>query len=567
MRSAVIASREVLADDYVPYVGHIANDTVLLDDGSMLAMFRVTGRAWETADPDDIKAWQRQLNVLCRNIISDRLVLSVHIVRTSGSSESYPPASFRSEFSRRLDAAYRAKMVTQLYRNEMFLSVLRRPASVAGHRLTAWVARKRKVATVGEDESNRHLQDVIRILKADLDPYGIMPLGLRAEGNVTFSEIGEALALILTGEHRRVPIVTGRLGRAIHSGRIIFGHEALEIRHDGMSKFAACLGLCEYPSQTWPGQLGRLLRAPYYFSLTQSLAFLAKSDAHGTLTRKQNQLVAANDKAYSQRDALVEAADQLENGDFVMGSHHLTMTVFADAVQQLTAVVPHARSDLADCGAVVAREDLGLEATFWSQLPGNSRLRTRPGVISSMNWCGLAPLHGYPEGREKGYWGDPIAMFRTAAGTPYRFHFHVNDIGNSVMFGPTGSGKTVLLLFALAQAERAGAQVVFFDKDSGGEILTRAVGGSYLRLPSGKPTGLAPLRALASTPEDVAFLTRWVGGLIEAGGHKLRPDDVRRIRQGAMAMLRLEPADRSMSEFRAFLGHADMEGAGAHLAK
>jgi hypothetical protein len=33
MRNAVI-SREVLADEYVPYMGHIANDTVLLDDGS-----------------------------------------------------------------------------------------------------------------------------------------------------------------------------------------------------------------------------------------------------------------------------------------------------------------------------------------------------------------------------------------------------------------------------------------------------------------------------------------------------------------------------------------------------
>ena len=33
MGNAVI-SREVLADEYVPYMGHIANDTVLLDDGS-----------------------------------------------------------------------------------------------------------------------------------------------------------------------------------------------------------------------------------------------------------------------------------------------------------------------------------------------------------------------------------------------------------------------------------------------------------------------------------------------------------------------------------------------------
>ena len=90
-------------------------------------------------------------------------------------------------------------------------------------------------------------------------------------------------------------------------------------------------------------------------------------------------MVAANDKAHSQIEGLVEAADQLASNVFVMGSHHLTLTVFADTMPALDRVVAQARSDLADSGAVVAREDLGLEAAFWSQLPGNARLRTRPG--------------------------------------------------------------------------------------------------------------------------------------------------------------------------------------------
>ena len=67
-------------------------------------------------------------------------------------------------------------------------------------------------------------------------------------------------------------------------------------------------------------------------------------------------------------------------------------------------------------------------------------------------------------------------MFRTTGGTPYLFHFHVADIGNIAMFGPTGSGKTTLLLFLLAQAEKLGVTTVFFDKDRGGEILSRALG-------------------------------------------------------------------------------------------
>jgi type IV secretion system protein VirB4 len=188
-------------------------------------------------------------------------------------------------------------------------------------------------------------------------------------------------------------------------------------------------------------------------------------------------------------------------------------------------------------------------------------------VISSRNWAGMAPLHGYPGGNVRGHWGAPVALFRTTGGTPYLFHFHVSDIGNIAMFGPTGSGKTTLLLFLLAQAEKLRAQTVFFDKDRGGEILSRALGGTYLVLPSGTPTGMAPLRALTDSPGDVEFLIGWVTNLITAGGYSVTPDDSRRIAQGVTSLLRLPPLHRSLSELRAFLGQRDAAGAGAHLER
>jgi type IV secretion system protein VirB4 len=566
MRDRVIKA-EVNADEYVPYVQHIAPGVVLLDDQSRMAMFRAPGRGWETADSDEVDAWQNQLNVLARNIASDRLILTVHLVRMAAADNAYPAGVFRTAFAERLDRAYRETVRRQLYRNEMFLAVLMRPPMVAGDRLGSWFARKRRRPAVSAQQMMQRLEDVVRVLQADLAPYGLTRLGLRREGRVMFSEIAEALALILTGEVVRVPLVTGRLGRAIHTNRIIFGRETAEIRGDRASTFVACLGLREYPAETWPGQFDLLLKAPYFFSLTQSFAFLSKPDAHGVMTRKQNQMVAASDKAHSQVEGLVEAADRLASNDFVMGSHHLTLAVFADSIPALARVVAKARSDLADSGAVIVREDLGLEAAFWSLLVGNARLRTRPGVISSRNWAGMAPLHGYPGGEVRGYWGAPVALFRTTGGTLYLFHFHVGDIGNIAMFGPTGSGKTTLLLFLLAQAEKLRVQTVFFDKDRGGEILSRALSGTYLVLPSGRPTGMSPLRALTNSPGDTEFLIGWVINLITAGGYSVTPDDTRRIAQGVTSLLRLPPRHRSLSELRAFLGQRDAAGAGAHLER
>ena len=566
MRDAVIKA-EVGTDEYVPYVQHIAPGVLVLDDHSYLAMLRVAGRGPESADLDEIAGWQNQRNVHARNIVSDRLIITIHQIRMPAADGAYPEGRFRSAFAERLDRAYRASVQRQLYHNEMYLAVLMRPPVIAGDRLGRWLARRPRVLTEPAAHRLERLEEVVRILQADLVAYGLTRLGLRREGRVVFSEIAEALATILTCQPARIPLVTGRLGRVIHTNRIIFGREAIELRGDRASSFAACLGLRECPAETWPGQFDLLLKAPYFFSLTQGFGFLAKSDAHGVMTRKQNQMVAASDKAHSQVEGLIEAADRLASNDFVMGSHHLTLTVFADSIAALASVVAQARSDLADSGAVVAREDLGLEAAFWSQLPGNARLRTRPGVISSRNWSAMAPLHGYPAGAARGYWGAPVALFRTSGGTPYLFHFHVGDLGNIVMFGPSGSGKTTLLLFLLAQAEKLGVQIVFFDKDRGGEILARAVGGTYLVLPSGRPTGLAPLRALTASPDDAEFLVGWISNLIAAGGYRITPDDTRRIAQGVTALLRLPPQHRSLSELRAFLGQRDAAGAGAHLER
>ncbi|MBY0335643.1 MAG: type IV secretion system protein VirB4, partial [Acetobacteraceae bacterium] len=411
-------------------------------------------------------------------------------------------------------------------------------------------------------------------LLAELGPaHGARRLALREERGLLFSEVAEALRLILTGERHPVPLVDGHLGGALLADRIVVGREAVEIRGAGGSSFAAALSMREYPATTFPGMLDALLGAPYRHCLTQSFGFLPKEAAHAVLTRKQNQMLAAGDKARSQADALSEAADLLASNSFCMGDHHLSLAVFADAPARLAAVAAEARRDLAECGAVVAREDLALEAAFWGQLPGNARLRVRPGAVSSRNFAALSPFHGFPAGAAEGHWGTPLALFRTSGGTAYRFHLHaptdtVRDLGNVFVAGPSGSGKTTLMGFLLLMAERQNATVAFFDKDRGAEILARAVGGSYLVLPSGRPTGLAPLKALGDTPEDRDFVVRLVRALAGApDGAALAPEEERRLALAVGAVMALPPEARSLGELRAFLGQGDADGPGARLER
>ena len=569
------ASREREPDTYVPYVGHATPNVLLLDDGSLLGMVCLGGIAWETTDPAEINARHAQRNILLRNVASERLVLATHVVRTMADGTEYPVTSCRSDFARELDAAYRSGLMNnRLYRNELFLSVLLRPAQQAGKRISGMLNRRRRgdILRAAPGNDLDRLETVLGTILADLHVYEPRRLGLRETSGIMFSECAEALRLILTGEHMPVPLVNGHLGGAIYTDRVIVGREAIEIRGPGGSHFAAGFGLREYPASTWPGMFDTILTAPYCGCLTQTFGCMGKQDAQDKMTRKQNQMGVAGDKAASQTDALSQAADLLQSNAFVMGDHHLTLVTFADSLASLKEVASRARRDLAESGAVIVREDLALEAVYWAQLPGNMQYRTRPGAISSRNFAAMASLHNYPLGKERGHWGEPLTVFRTTGGTPYKFHLHastgmVTDLGNIFLAGPSGSGKTTLLLFLLALAEKQDAQIVFFDKDKGGEILARALGGTYLVLPSGTPSGLAPLKALDASPENLKFLKQLIAGLITVPGQILSNDVERRLDQGLAAIMQLAPEHRSMGELRAFLGQSDGEGPGARLDK
>ena len=563
--STAILGREREAQDVVPYIGHVTPDIMLLTDERVMGMFHLAGVAFETADEADLNGLHQQFNILLRNVASDRLAIMLHMVR--GRDGYYPGGRFRSGFARELDVQYRHKMLGHdRFRNDLYLSVIRRAPRHPAEGMTSLFRKIRPASGEVVQDMAQGLEDTMAALRAGLEPYGPHRLGLRAEHGVTFSEMGEALRRILFGEWLPVPLVAGALGPALYSERVIFGRESLEIRGPGHQAFGAVFGIKEYPGHTYPGQFDTLLGAPYRCVLTQGFTFLGKTAAQAILTRKQNQMVSAQDKAASQMDELTEAADQLQSNHFVMGEHHLSLMVLSDRLKQLPDLAAQARRDLAESGAVIVREDLALEAGYWSQLPGNLRWRVRPAAVTSRNFAAMAAMHDYPRGPRSGHWGEPVALLQGVGATPYAFHFHVNDVGDAVMFGPKGTGKTVFLGFVLTMAEKTGARCVLFDKDRGADILARALGGTYLALQNGQPTGLAPLRALAATPDNLAFLRGWVAMLV-AGEGPLMPAEEKAIERGLAAIMTLAPAQRSLRELRAMLGQTDPNGIGPRLEK
>lgn len=568
--AAQVRARELEPDLYIPYTRHVSESVLGLRTGALVQIIQLDGVSFETADLGDLNALHNGLNILWRNVADERLAVWTHLVRRR--ETLYPEGAFPSAFARQLDARYRARMVgTDLYRNDLYLALVWQPQRDVTAKASAFFSRLGKARRTGvevDEDSLKRLGDVSRDVMAALDRYGPRILSLVDRGGLLFSEPMEMLQRLISGEHVDMPLPQGIIASSLCLVRPIFGREAIEIRGPGSSRFAGMFGLKEYPATTRPGMLNGILSAPFELTLSQSFGFMAKADAKTVMTRKQNQMVSANDRAASQIVDLDRALDDLESNRFVMGEHHLSAIVYAPSPKTLLEHMAVARSSLASGGAVIAREDLGLEAAFWSMLPGNFRYRARSGAVTSRNFAAFAPFHTYPQGQAQGnHWGSAVSLLKTASGSPYYFNFHHGDLGNTFVCGPSGSGKTVVLNFMTAQLQKHDVQTVFFDKDRGAEIFIRAIGGSYLPLQNGVPTGCAPFKALPLTPENRIFLGQFVRKLVGQSGRALSVAEERMIDEAIASLAQLPQNERSIGALSAFVDNTDPEGLGARLAR
>lgn len=573
-----ISERSPAQHRYLPYVGHINPWAALLETGGLLAMARVEGQPFELADHAARNARLRLMNTIYRNMADDNVAVFTHLVRHKDEAPE-APRQFRSQFAADLDATYRRVVLQdRLYKNEYFISLVVSPRSVLGAGFASKMATFRKKFPDLQDGLARELEDLWVVLENGFEQFGVRRLGVYEHDGVMFSEIAEALRLIITGRHLRVPVVSGHMGDSIYTDRVICGRRGIEIRAPDKSTFGTIFSFREYPAKTRPGMLNTLLSAPFPLVLSQSFAFVTRAQAQDKLSLKSAQMVGAQDKAVSQIEGLDEAADAVMSNQFVMAMHHLSLAVYGSSLAEVEDRAGRARGRLADSGAVVVEERLGLEAAFWSQLPGNVGWRTRPGHINSRNFAGLSSFDNFPTGQASGHWGRAIARFRTDGGTAYDYVPHVADVAMTIIFGPIGSGKTALLMFLLAMFEQAmlkenaisgsRGSIVFFDKDRGGELLVRASGGTYLELRRGEDSGMAPLRGLKNTEGDADFLRGWIKALIKSDGKgEISPDDEKRLDRAISRQLAMPVELRSLAALREFLGHADPLGCGARLEK
>jgi type IV secretion system protein VirB4 len=584
--------RERAAAEHIPYTAHVGNAVVKTASGDYLQAFRLGGASFESADDELLNTWHERLNVLWRNVASPHIALWAHLMRRP--EHAAPRVTMGHGFADRLTTRYRERLAGEtLMVNDLYIAVCYRPAAGVAAGVVAKMLGRTRAAPADAEllDALDNCTKLAQTLCAALARYEPEALGVYRCGEAWCSSLLEYLGLLINGEWRRIPLPAGPLNAALATTRLLFGNEAIEYRMPAATRVGAMLGIKEYPTPSVIGMYNRLLSAPFPLVLTQSFTFLSRAAGQALLQRQYFRLLNAGDFAVSQAAQLREALDGLTSNDFVMGDHHFSLQVLADLeepcggeadpwrLKTLNDHVALARNLLADTGMTVAREDLALEAAFWAQLPGNFAMRPRKAPITSRNLAAMVPFHNYPVGRPNGnHWGEALALLCTAARSPYYFSLHASDpsdpdggsrkdTGHTFICGPTGSGKTVFIGFLITVLQQHGATQVIFDKDRGLEILVHALGGEYLELRHGEPTGFNPLQ-LPLEARHVEFQKNWLRMLVRPpSGGSLSAREAADLDHALRGTLALEPAARRLSRVLEFLDPTDPEGVHARLAR
>ncbi|WP_372380661.1 VirB4 family type IV secretion/conjugal transfer ATPase [Xanthomonas sp. NCPPB 1754] len=567
--------------EFVSVSTHVAPSVLKTTGGDYLLIWHLAGLPFVGWDEFELEQRHNTFNRLVQTLRAPdfaNVAFWVHDVRRRRKIND--SSRFKQSFNQALSDDYYAALSGQkIMQNELYFSMIYRPV-LSGKRLVEKSSDPNKIR-VEEEQAIAKVIELATNVEAVLKDYSPYRLSMyEAKNGIVFSESLEFLGYLLNRIDEPVPVLQAPVSAYLPVSKHMFANKTGDFvirTPDGINHFGAILNVKEYADGTYPGILNGLKYLDFEYVITHSFSPVGRHDALKVLERTKGMMISSGDKSSSQIRDLDLAMDDVASGNFVLGEYHFTLAVYADSQEKLARQIATTRAELSNAGFVSSKEDLAIASSFYAQLPGNWRFRTRIANLSSLNFLGLSPLHNFAQGKQHNNpWGDCVTTLQTTNGQPYYFNFHAthpaeNSLGekaiaNTMVIGKSGTGKTALINFLLSQVQKFDPvpTIFFFDKDRGAEIFVRACGGNYLALENGAPTGFNPFqceRTEANT-QFLAELIKVLGGKPEYSSRE--EEDIYRAVEG---MLDTPMHLRSMSNFRKSLPNMGDDGLYARLRR
>ena len=528
--------------DYLPWVALVGPGVVLNKDGSFQRTAKFRGPDLDSAVAAELVAVAGRINNAFRRLGSG---WSIFVEAQRHEAATYPNSVFPDPASGLVDAERKADFEEEgiHFVSGYFLTFLYLPPAEEAARTEAWLYEGREKSGVDPHEILRSFTDRTDRVIALLD--GFMPECAWLDDSETLTYLHSCVS---TKRHRvRVPETPVYLDALLADQPLTGGLEPrLGDQH------VRSLTITGFPTATTPGLLDDLNRLAFPYRWSTRAILLDKTEATKLLTKIRRQWFAkrksiaailkevmTNEQSVLvDTDAANKAADAdlalQELGQDMAGMAYVTATIavwdadprLADEKLRLVEKVIQGR----DFTAMV--ETVNAVDAWLGSLPGHAYANVRQPPISTLNLAHMIPLSAVWAGpeRDEHFDAPPLLYGRTEGSTPFRLSLHVGDVGHTLVVGPTGAGKSVLLaLMALQYRRYENSQVFAFDFGGSIRAAALAMGGDWHDLGGGLTEGsdasvsLQPLARIHDTYER-AWAADWIVAILMREGITITPE-------------------------------------------
>ena len=565
--------------DYLPWAALIAKGVVLNKDGGFQRTARFRGPDLDSAVAAELVAVSARLNNAFRRLGSG---WAIFVEAQRFNAAAYPESVFFDPAAALLEAERKADFeeAGSHFESAYFLTFLYMPPTEKAARAESWLYEGREKTGI---DSSKILQDYIDRTDQILQLVeGFMPEceWLGDEETLTFLH-----SAISTKRHTvRMPETPIYLDALLVDQPLAGGLEPrLGASH------LRCLTITGFPTATHPGILDDLNRLAFPYRWSTWAILMDKTDAIRMTTKirrrwfaKRKSIAAIlkevmtnEPSALVDSDAANKAADAdqalQELGADYAGQAYVTATLIvwdenpnvASEKLRLVEKVIEGRNFIA------INETVNAVDSWLGTLPGHVYANIRQPPISTLNLAHMIPLSAVWAGPEQDdhFKAPPLFFARTEGSTPFRFSLHVGDVGHTLVVGPTGAGKSVLLaLMALQFRRYENAQIFAFDFGGSIRAATLAMRGDWRDL-GGKlasdadaPISLQPLARIDDLSER-SWASNWLAAILKREGVTVTPDAKEHLWSSLSSLASAPVSERTLTGLCVLLQSNDLKQA------
>lgn len=336
------------------------------------------------------------------------------------------------------------------------------------------------------------------------------------------------------------------------------------------------------PMESYPGILSRLAELPVEYRWSSRFIFM---DQHESLKHMENfrkkwkqKIRGFFDQVFNTSSGVVDqdavsmvqdaesAMAEIKSGLIAMGYYTSVIVVMAEERSKVEESARFVEKAINDLGFSARVETINTLEAYLGSLPGHGVENIRRPLINTMNladllpsstlWTGsnIAPCPFYPSD------SPPLMHCLTAGNSPFRLNLHVGDVGHTMMFGPTGAGKSTHLCLIAAQLRRYPNMSIFaFDKGNSMYALVKAAKGKHFSV-GGENDDLnfCPLQFL-DTKSDRAWAMEWIDTILALNGVNTSPTQRNEI--GNCIINMSNTGSKTMTDFVSSLQDEEMSEA------